>query len=71
MFDYDCKLHQYYLSSMGSALKDKYYISRHDAEKAMHKYCDAHNLKVECVERNRHSRLYKAQNGVSFCINRV
>ena len=71
MFDYYNEIHQYYLSSTGTGLKDSVYNTRKDAEIAMNQYCAKHGIKVECTECDKHERKYSNHNGVRFYINRI
>ena len=51
--------HTYYLSSMGDVAAPKgTYNTRKEAEIAMTNYCQAHDIVVECVEDDKHSKLY-------------
>ena len=64
--------HTYYLSSMGDAAAPRgTYNTRKEAEIAMTNYCQAHDIVVECVEDDKHSKLYSDHLGISFCINRL
>ena len=71
MLDYYNKIHQYYLSSTGTTLKDKAYNTRREAEIAMNQYCASKGIKVECTECDKHERKYSNHNGVRFYINRI
>ena len=71
MFDYYNSIHQYYLSSSGTTLKDKVYNTRKDAERAMNQYCAKNGIRVECTECDKHERKYSNHNGVRFYINRI
>ena len=65
------EVHQYYLFSTGTAMRDGYYSTRKDAEAAMNKYCAANGIVVECTECDKHERKYSNHNGVRFYINRI
>lgn len=70
MYNPDCELHQYYLSSNVEDLKSRYYVTRKAAEAALNGYCSSHGLVANCIECSKHERLYEA-GGNTFCINRI
>lgn len=63
--------HSYYMFCSGIKGPSGYYATRRDAEDAMNSYCQAHGIKLECTERDRHERKYSDHHGVRFYINRV
>jgi len=65
------KPHSYYVFSTGTKLKNKVFGSRKEAEIYMNNYCNKFNIKVECVEFDKHQRKYSDHNGVRFYINRI
>lgn len=71
MFDNHYEIHQYYLFSTGTVLKDKCFNTRKDAEKAMYKYCAKNGIKIECSECDKHERVYQGSHGETFYINRI
>lgn len=71
MYNLNCELHQYYLSSTDKNLKETYFRSRKEAEAELNKFCVKNNLDLECVECDKHERRYSANNGAEFCINRI
>lgn len=74
MFTYtgnDYQVHQYYLYSTGTTLKDEYFNTRKEAEIAMNEYCAKHGITIECTECDKHERKYSNHDGVRFYINRI
>lgn len=71
MLDLNGNVHQYYLYSTGTSMKDQTFYTRKDAEAAMQKYCAKRGIKVECTECDKHERKYSNHNGVRFYINRI
>ena len=68
---YNNRIHQYYLYSTGTQLKNQTFLTRKAAEIAMNNYCAEHGIKIECTECDKHERKYSNHNGVRFYINRI
>lgn len=64
--------HTYYLSSTGDKKAPQgTYRTRKEAEIVMTRYCQANNITLECIEDDKHSKLYSNHHGIRFCINRI
>ena len=63
--------HSYYLFCSGADFKAREFGSRRAAEIAMNEFCATLGIQVECVECDKHERMYESANGVRFYINRI
>lgn len=71
MYNLNCELHQYYVSSNDKSFQEGYFNTRKNAEAEMHNFCAERGITVDCVECDKHERRYSSDNGIEFCINRV